>query len=136
MSVLKNNRGESSAEFLNMADTIEVYTISQCSKIPRRFLHTLTNKIINLSIECHCNLKSANSIYPRNKHEAQMRRDLLQMAVNDIENMGTQIHILSRVTDKISFESLETWSTMLMTELKLIRGLMRKDAERYNKLKD
>jgi hypothetical protein len=65
-----------------------------------------------------------------------MRRDLLQMAVNDIENMGTQIHILSRVTDKISFESLETWSTMLMTELKLIRGLMRKDAERYNKLKD
>ena len=136
MSVLKNLRGESSAEFINMADTIEVYTIEQCSKVPRRFNHTLINKIVNLSIDSHCALKSANSIYPRNKHEAQLRRDLLQNAVCGYENMGTQIHILFRITDKISIKSLEIWANMLDTELKLVRGLMRKDAERFNKLKD
>ncbi len=134
MSVLKNMRGESGAEFLNMADKIEIYTIEQCSRVPRRFNHTITNKIINLAIDCHCYLKSANSIYPRNAHEAQMRRDLLQQAINCVENLGSQVHTLYRITDKISIDSLERWAELLDYEHKLIRGLMRKDAERYGKL--
>lgn len=136
MSVLKNMRGQSGAEFIDTADKIEVFTIEQCSKLPRRFNYTIINTTINLAISLHCNVKSANSIYPRNIHEAQRRRDLLQDAICDAENLGAQIHIIMKITNCISMSIIEQWANLIDYECVLIRGLMRKDASRYSNLSD
>lgn len=73
MSVLKSKRGESTMQFIETARELEVYTIKQCAKFPKRFMFLITKDLIDLAKSVYNNTKSANSIYPTNINELQMR---------------------------------------------------------------
>lgn len=77
MAVLKSKRGQSSMEFVETARKLEAKILSLCIRSPKRMTFFLTSEIMRLACQVHNEARSANNIYPRNKHEAQLRRDHL-----------------------------------------------------------
>ena len=51
MSVVKTRRGESSAQFLDTARELEIFTLQQCLKFPKRMTFFLAQPIVQLSQE-------------------------------------------------------------------------------------
>lgn len=49
MSVLKSQRGESAVQFLDTARELEIYTIKQCAKFPKRYMFLITKDIVALA---------------------------------------------------------------------------------------
>lgn len=74
MSVLKSQRKESSIKFLDTAYNLELHTLKCCMKLPKRYTFFIGTELSHLASEVHNHCKAANSIYPTNEHEAQMRR--------------------------------------------------------------
>lgn len=77
MSVVKSKRGESDMEFVHTARELQIYTIKKCVGFPKRYTFYVSQPIANSATRIHQYTKMANSIYPTNPHEVQMRRDYL-----------------------------------------------------------
>ena len=48
MSVYKSKRGASSAQFVETARKLQVHTLEQCLKVPKRYTFYLTQKIMDM----------------------------------------------------------------------------------------
>ena len=80
MSVIKAMRGESTMQFVDTARKLEAHTFSEVTKAPKRYGPYLLYKLMALATTVHDEVRAANNIYPKNQHEAQMRRDCLTRA--------------------------------------------------------
>lgn len=90
MSVLKSQRKESGIKFLDTAYDLELHTLKCCMKLPKRYTFFIGTELSHLASEVHNHCKMANSIYPTNEHEAQMRRDHLIEANNCLQALTTR----------------------------------------------
>ena len=132
MSVLKSNRGVSDVQFLETARELEIYTIKQCVKFPKRYTFFITTEIVRLAQAVYNNVKAANSIYPTNAHEAQMRRDCFTRANNDLQCLISQLGIAKELfVHETPSKVWQTWMDLIEKEAKLISGAKSKDKERF-----
>ena len=112
MSVYKSKRGKSSVQFVESARKLEEHTLEQCLKVPKRYTFYLTQRIMGLASTVYEEVVAANSIYPTNQHEAQLRRDHLT-----------------------GFDHAFTvGGDLINEEAKLISGIKRADRARYKDL--
>ena len=133
MSVVKSNRGESDMEFLYNARQLQIYTIKKCVNFPKRYTFYLNQPLSNIATRIHENVKCANSIYPLNQHEVQIRRDYLLRALAELNNMVSQIEVANELLG-LELNVLELWMEMIDREIKLIKALLKKDRERYKSI--
>ena len=118
MSVPKFKRNESPMQFLDTARELEIYTIQRWS-------------IYN-------NVKSANSVYPTNREESQIRVNFLIQAVCDLQCLASQLDIAKGIVqhnekDKPIKPSVwEEWARLISTELKLVVALKKSLQGKYN----
>ena len=133
MSVLKSKRGESSMQFLETAYNLEVFTIKQVVKFPKRYTFFIGTEIVSLASGCHNKVKAANSIYPTDAHEVQMRRDYLISANCDLQNLLSKLDI-AKWLFPLESHVLENWVSMIVEESKLISGVKQADKRRYSAL--
>ncbi len=63
MSVLANDRGESSVEFLDVARRLQAETLDFSLKLPKRLTFFLSTEIMRWGHEVYNHAKAANSIY-------------------------------------------------------------------------
>lgn len=132
MSVLKRNRKESTLEFINTAIELEIFTIKQVIKFPKRYQYIITNDILRLTKDCLFNVKSANEIYPTNKIELEIRTKYLLDAKCNISNLYTQIDILIQLCEiEIKEQNIIKWMELITKEEQLIKSLLKKDKERF-----
>lgn len=94
MSVIKAMRGESAMQFVETARKLELHAFSVVTKAPKRYGPYLLYKIMNLASTVHDEVRAANNIYPKNKHEAQMRRDYLTKANIALQNLSPKLVLL------------------------------------------
>jgi hypothetical protein len=140
MSVYKTKRGESAAQFIETARQLEVHTLTQCLKVPKRYTFYLSTEIMRLASEVYNNVKSANSIFPSTKHEAQMRRDKLTEANNSLQCLIGKLGLLGDVLRKNPSQfkgldnALEVWGNLITEEAKLISGVKKSDKARFKDL--
>lgn len=80
-------------QFLETAYNLQVHIIKMCVKFPKRYTFFVTNNIVDLATKCHMNVKSANTIYPQNEHELQLRKDYINAAICDLQNLISQLDI-------------------------------------------
>lgn len=80
MSVVKSKRKESSIEFIHTARELQIYTLKKCVGFPKKYTFYLGQPIAESARRIHEYVKMANSIYPTNAHEVQLRRDYLLKA--------------------------------------------------------
>ena len=66
MSVLKNKRTQSKAEYVNTANQIYIKTVDFLSRLSARYSRLLAVQIAELAGSLMDNMEEANSIYPSN----------------------------------------------------------------------
>lgn len=140
MSVLKSKRGESAMQFLETARELEVYTIRQCARFPKRFMFLITKDIVALSKSVYNNVKAANSVYPTNAAEVQVRRNYLIAANCELQCLISQLDIarefVRSTADNKPIQSgvWQKWIDLITSEARLISALKNKDKERFKAL--
>lgn len=79
MSVLKNKRTQSKAEYVNTANQIYIKTVDFLSRLSARYSRLLAVQITELAGSLMDNMEEANSIYPSNPTRKDLRlRHLLE----------------------------------------------------------
>lgn len=142
MSVFMSKRGESAAQFVETARLLEAHTLTQCLKIPKRYTFFLSTEIMRLASEVYNHTKAANSIFPGNQHEVQMRRDRLTEANNSLQcligKLGLLADTLKRNPENFKGldNALEVWGDLITQEAKLISGIKKSDRVRYKSIPD
>ena len=53
-------------QFIETARELEIYTIKQCARFPKRFMFLIMKDIVALAKAVYNNVKAANSVYPTN----------------------------------------------------------------------
>ncbi len=138
MSVPGSQRGESKAEFLNSAYDLHVMTIKLCMKMDKRLTLLLKQEICHWAAECHAHAKAANSVFPRNKMDAQKRRDHLTEANCAVQALYSLLDVakgLNQITaTKVTENELTEWLDLAAAEAKLLAAVKESDLERYKDL--
>jgi tryptophan 2,3-dioxygenase len=75
----------------------------------------------------------ANSIYPLNAHEAQMRRDYLLRANAELNSLISQIEVAHELFG-LEHNVMKFWMDIVEREIRLVKGTLKKDRERYKNL--
>lgn len=108
--------------------------------MPKRYTFYGAQELSALADTVYNEVKKANSIFPGNQHEAQLRRDHLTEANATLQALigqfGIMADLLKQNPEKIKWldNALEEWARLIMEEAKLISGVKKSDKERYKKL--
>ena len=86
-----------------------------------------------MATKIHDYVKCANSIYPTNQHEAQMRRDYLLRANAQLNSLVSQIELANELFG-IDGEKMHYWMNIVDREISLVRATLKRDRERFHNL--
>lgn len=133
MSVIRSQRAESEMEFIYTARELQKYTIQKCVGFPKRYTFYVNQPIANSATRIHQYVKMANSVYPTNAHEAQIRRDYLIKANAELNSLVSQIEVAHELFG-LEPNVMKYWMDIVEKEIRLVKGTMKKDKERYKNL--
>ena len=132
MSVRLKNRTTSDAQFLNTARELERKTRSRCIGAPKRYTFYGLQELWATARRIHSNVKQANTVFPTNEHEFQIRRDFLIFANAAIQDYISQLEVM--IEDQIFTPTAgKELSHLVSSEEKLVKALMKSDKERFKK---
>ena len=126
--------------FVETARQLEAKVLNLCLRSPKRYTFFLTSEIMRLASVVHNEVRAANNTYPRNKHEAQMRRDHLTEGNNALMNLIPKLGLLydalleNPEAQKWCDGAISEIAGLIAEEKKLIRNTKRADADRYKTL--
>lgn len=130
-SVLKSKRGESAVQFLDTARELEIYTIKTCARFPKRYMFLVTKGIVDLSRQIYNDVKAANSIYPTNAAEAQLRKNYILQANCDLQCLISQLDVAKEMFGaEVKSNTWCSWMDLIEKQAKLISAVKKKDKER------
>ena len=133
MTVVRSKRAESEMEFVHTARELQIYTIQKCVGFPKRYTFYLSQPISTSATHIHQYVKMANSIYPINAHEVQMRRDYLLRANAELNSLVSQIEVAHEMFG-LEPNVMKYWMDIVEKEIRLVKGTMKKDRERYKNI--
>lgn len=154
MSVLKNKRKESCAEFLNDAYKIYVQTIEFVSRLSARYSRIMASDISRTAFDVLRNVESANTIYPSNEHRVTMREKYLLAAKASLQSLDVALSVCYDVLIKNPSGAFTTTAgkevdstnakrkldnmaqslgELIDTEAKMITKVIKSDKERLKK---
>jgi hypothetical protein len=133
MSVVKSKRGESDMEFIHTARELQIYTIKKCAAFPKRYTFYINQPIAELANRIYTCVVMANSIYPTNAHEVQLRRDYLLKANATLYSLVSQIETAHEIFG-LETRVMKYWMTLVNREIRLIKGVLKKDKARYKNI--
>lgn len=120
-------------EFLATARKLQIYTIQKCVNFPKRYTFYVSQPLSNAATRVYEYVKCANSIYPLNQHEVQLRRDYLLKANAELNNIASQLEVAQELFG-IDMDTMMKWAEIVNTEIKLVKATMKADRDRYKDL--
>ena len=120
-------------EFIHTARQLQIHTIQKCVGFPKRYTFYVSQPLAEMATRIHEYVKCANSIYPVNQHEVQMRRDYLLRANAELNSMISQIEVANELFG-IEGDKMKFWLEIVEKEIRLVKGTLKKDRERYKDL--
>lgn len=129
MSVLKRNRSESHLEFYHTATIIRsdlTRFVMNEKIVPKRWRPIFTFPMIERVNRLMDNITAANTIYPQNLREAEIRRDYQTAAIITVEQI---FQLLQFMLDTLSVnpDKFQPITEMLVKESALLRGWRKAD---------
>ena len=124
-------------QFVETARRLELHAFSVCTKSPKRYSTLLTNRIFELASTVHEEVRAANNIYPKNKHEAQIRRDHLTNANIALQNLSPKLTLLYDAIlqnpEKCPWidHAMKEFGEYIVDEAQLISKVKKSDNERF-----
>ncbi len=138
--VLESKRKTSTMQFLETARDLEIYTIKQCAKFPKRYMFLITKEIVALATAVYDNVKSANSVFPQTVAELQIRTNFIIAANCKLQCLLSQLDIAREfIHQNDSNKPLKStiwqkWVDLITSEAKLLSALKSSDKARYKNL--
>nr|DAG62595.1 MAG TPA: hypothetical protein [Caudoviricetes sp.] len=106
MSVYKSKRGVSTIQYVENARKLQVFTIRNCVKFPKRYTYILVQEIAHLAENIDTHVRVAESIMPTNLHEAQMKRDELTYPFGLLNSLDDKLQLMHEiVSDNPDFKT-------------------------------
>ena len=129
MTVPKSKRKPTTMQFLHTARVLESYCVEHWDSTSS----TTLRECVRLSIDIHKSVSVANSIYPENQEEAKERKKHLKLGLAYIFSLKHQVSIAYRY-QLISTGVVKELNEHIEHEKALIKGILKKDKERYKGL--
>ena len=135
MSVLVGDRSESGLEFLKTARDIEEKFIKIEINKPKRYGRYLS-KLVDYSMDLLSEVKAGNSIYPSTKLDADTRQVHFREGIGLCQVLVSQVEVVHDLfgNDGISTGEVQEIAEMIDKEIRLIKGVISADKERYKNL--
>ena len=140
MSVLASKRNQSEIQYIQTAKELQTLMFDLVTRCPKRYSVYLCEELFRLASEVHKQVRAANTIYPTNAHEVQMRKDHLIRARQALGNIDPYLelmyNLLSKNRDQYPWRESKIMAIaeLIDKEFKLIAGVMQSDKERYKAL--
>lgn len=131
MAVLKRDRSTSTMQFVDTAYNLDLFTIKCCMKLPKKMTFYIGTELANLANKVHTYCKAANSVFPTNAHELQIRRDYLIKANTALQALIGKVSLLLELECNLSRATLHQWNQLMYEEAKLISGVKKADKKRF-----
>jgi len=134
MSVVRSKREESNMEYIHTARELQIYTIRKCAGFPKRYTFYVNQPIADHANKIYRCVVMANSVYPTNAHEVQIRRDYLIKANAILHSLVAQIETAHEIFG-LEAKVIKYWMELVEKEIRLVKGTLKKDKERYKNMK-
>lgn len=135
-SVLSRYRQEAKTDFLYKARLLCVSVIKSCVDSKKgRYTATVSEPVVQAAWDVYGYVKMANSIYPKNKHEAQLRRDQFLLARAALYKLDSRIGVAHEFYH-FSDHDLDEMGKLVDDEMELIKKMLDSDQKRYKNLPD
>ena len=85
MSVPKYKRKESVVQFIETARLLFRHTLTYCRKFPKSMMFLITKDLVDLSKQVYINVVKANTIYPTNALNVEIRYKYFVEAKGSLE---------------------------------------------------
>ena len=129
MSVLKKQRSESQLEFYHTATLIRAdltrFVMNE-KIVPKRWRPVFTFPMIEKVIQLVDCITAANTIYPQNLHEFELRRDSQTEAIITVEQILQMLQFMM-TTLQVDPNKFQPVTELLMKEGALLRGWRKSD---------
>lgn len=139
MSVPKSRRGESPAEYINLAREIYVFTYNRVRLLPKTYTFYFSLPLYNAAREAYRLVKTANLIYIDSKQDGpiaernkQRRRELYENAQGYYNSMLDTLDLAFTAVnhEKLPQSVLKEWVGMITEEISQISKIKRSDKSR------
>jgi hypothetical protein len=139
MSVPKSRRGESPAEYINLAREIYVFTYNRVRILPKSYTFYFSLPLYNAAREAYRMIKTANLIYVDEKSPEEIRRRNIQRRKEYYETAQGYYNSMLDVLDlayltvnheKIPPNVLKEWVKLITDELSQISKIKRSELAR------
>ena len=134
-SVLARNRSLSELEFYkNACELRGVLTrfVMSDKNVPKKYRFVFAIPMTELMKDLMCNVTAANTIYPINEHEVQMRRDFQTMAIANCEQIFQMMEYMVD-TLPIDVNKLKQAIELTMKETALLKSWRKTNKIMQNK---
>ena len=91
MSVLKNKRTESKAEFVNTANDIYAETLAFVTRLTTRYARIMAADIVSLAGEVLDNAEKANKVFPSDEERIVIRKEFLLNALASLSALDVRL---------------------------------------------
>lgn len=136
MSVLVGDRSESGLEFLKNARDIEEKFIKMEINKPKRYGRYL-GRLIEYAMQLLSEVKAGNSFYPTTKLDVDARQVHFKEGIALCQVLVSQVEVVHDLfgNDGISIGEVHEIAEMIDKEIRLIKGVISSDKERYKNLR-
>lgn len=136
MSVLVGDRNESGLEFLKNARDIEEKFIRMEINKPKRYGKYL-GRLVEYAMQLLSEVKAGNSFYPETKLDVDTRQVHFKEGIALCQVLVSQVEVVHDLfgNDGISIGEVHEIAEMIDKEIRLIKGVISSDKERYKNLR-
>lgn len=136
MSVLVGDRSESGLEFLKNARDIEEKFIRMEINKPKRYGKYL-GRLVEYAMQLLSEVKAGNSFYPETKLDVDTRQVHFKEGIALCQVLVSQVEVVHDLfgNDGISIGEVHEIAEMIDKEIRLIKGVISSDKERYKNLR-
>lgn len=143
--VPKSKRGKSGFGAVDNADRIDDKILDICLRMPKRYTYLILQPLVNHAGDAADYVREGNSVFPKNKHEAQIRRDYVIRSYCSLQALSRRInrflthpqvltHTIGDKTVGVKAGELEELAKMINEEFAMLKDMLGKDEIRYKNL--
>ena len=128
--VPKSKRKKSKKQYLMSAREINMEVIRLCCSFPKKYEYYLCTPIADTSARIYENVRKADSINPKNRHELELRTDFLIFAKGEVNYLISQLEMMNEF-ERISPSRMEKLMSEVSKELESLEEIIKEDKVRY-----
>lgn len=144
-NVPEMKRGKSGFQTVDTSRTLKKKVLQLCVKLPKRYTDLILKDIVDDAKDVARYVRKANSVFPHNQHEVQIRIDYWIRAWSTIQVLSDGLNDLLEIPSVLQYienrkkrgateNELNEVADLVYEEMNLIKGSLEKDRKRFKSL--